>query len=145
MAEQNNTANLREWFRECPAILKKNRFMADYLSEKSTEYSIISSPSSLRSRENILGERVLDDIQVQNFIFASKQPYGSDVVQNLQNLLFYQDVQNWMLEKNNAGEFPEWDGGKVLSILPTLTAYPVEGGSDVAKYQIQIQITYRRT
>lgn len=140
----NNTGKLREWLRECPAVSKKNRFHADYLGDEPTEYSILSSPSALRSHENILGETVLDDIQMQNFIIASREPYGADVAQNLENLLFYQGVTQWIVEKNNAGEFPEWEGGKVTSILPTLSAYPMQGGSTAAKYQIQIQVTYRR-
>ncbi len=144
MSAVNNTEKLREWLRECPAVLKTNRFHADYLGEKPTEYSIISSPSALRNHENILGETVLDDIQFQNFIIASKVPYGADVLQNLDNLKFYQDVLEWIVEKNNAGEFPGWEGGTVKAILPTLTAYPVQGGSNAAKYQIQIQVTYRR-
>lgn len=144
MAEANNTANLRDWFRECPAISKANRFRADYLAENPTEYGLFSSPSSLLSHENILGETVLNDIQIQNFILASREPYGSDASQNLANLLFYQDVMKWIIDQNNAGNFPEWDGGVVRAILPTLTAYPVQGGSTMAKYQIQISVTYRR-
>lgn len=144
MADTDNVANLRNWFRQCPAVLKRNRFRADYLAEAATEYSIFTSPSTLRSHENILGEVVLDDIQTQNFIFASKVPYGPDVEQNLANLVFYQDVMRWMIEQNNSGNFPEWEGGTVRAILPTITAYPAQAGSDTAKYQIQVQITYRR-
>lgn len=144
MAEVNNTEKLWQWFRTCPVILKSNRFRADYLDENATGYSIFSSPSTLRSHENILGETVLDDLQVQNFIFASKEPFGADTAQNLSNLAFYQDVIEWMVEQNNIGNFPEWDGGTVRSIMPTLTAYPAQSGTNVAKYQIQIQVTYRR-
>ncbi len=144
MSEVNNTEKLREWLRECPAVKKTNRFQADYLGENPTEYSILSSPSALRSHENILGEMVLDDIQYQNFIIASREPYGADVAQNLANLGFYQKMMDWIVEQNNVGNFPEWEGGTVKSILPTLTPYPMQGGSNMAKYQIQIQVSYRR-
>lgn len=140
----NNTESLRSWFRECPAISGQNRFRADYLAEAATEYAVFSVPSTLKYHENILGERVLNDDQTQNFIFASKEVYGADAQQNLANLAFYQDVVNWIIEKNAAQEFPEWDGGRVRAILPTLTAYPAQVGSNVAKYQIQIRIDYRR-
>ena len=140
----NNTESLRSWFRQCPEINKNNRFRADYLAEGATEYAIMSVPSTLRYHENILGEEVLDDDQVQNFIFASKEVYGADIQQNLANLAFYQAVVNWIIEKNNKKEFPEWDGGRIRSILPTLTAYPAQVGSNVAKYQIQLRINYRR-
>ena len=82
--------------------------------------------------------------QTFNFIFASKESYGADVQQNLANMGFYDAVCAWILEQNNARQFPTISGGKVKSIVPTLTAYPAEIGSDSAKYQIQIKLTYRR-
>jgi len=140
----NNTESLRNWFRKCPEISRNNRFRADYLAEGPTEYAIMSVPSTLKYHENILGEEVLDDNQVQNFIFASKEVYGADVQQNLANLAFYQSIVNWIIDRNNVKDFPEWDGGRIRSILPTLTAYPAQVGSNVAKYQIQLRINYRR-
>lgn len=143
MAE-NNIESLRTWFRECPAISKTAHFRADFLSPEPTEYALFSVPSSLAYRENILGEEVLEDIQSQNFIFSSKEFYGADTKQNIANIGFYQTITNWILEKNANREFPDWDGGTVKSIVPTLTAYPSQVGSAAAKYQIQIRVTYRR-
>lgn len=144
MPSENNTENLRLWFRECPVINKKKKFNVDYLSESPTEYAINAVPSSLRYTENIWGERLLDDIQEQNFVFASKEVYGADIRQNIQNLGFYQDITTWIIDRNNAGDFPGWDSGKVISIVPTLTAAPIRVGSSAAMYQIQIKVTYRR-
>lgn len=142
--ETNNLESLRSWFRECPHINKNAHFRADFLSPDPTEYALFSVPSSLAYHENILGEEVLEDIQSQNFIFSSKEFYGADTKQNIANVGFYQKVTSWILEKNAAREFPEWDGGVVKSIVPTLTAYPSQVGSAAAKYQIQIRVTYRR-
>lgn len=142
--ETNNIEALREWFRECPEISRDNYFRADFLAPDPTEYAIFSVPSALAFHENILGEYELDDIQSQNFIFSSKEHYGADTRQNMENLAFYQKVTAWILEQNNAGSFPEWDEGRVRSIVPTLTAYPAQVGSSAAKYQIQIRVTYRR-
>ncbi len=140
----NNTEALRAWFRQCPAISGQKRFRADYLAENPTEYAVFSVPSALRSHENILGETVIDDDQTQNFIFASKEVYGADIQQNLANLAFYQEVTEWIIDQNTEGNFPDWDGGTVKAILPTLTAYPAQVGSSTAKYQIQIKVNYRR-
>ena len=115
----NNTESLRNWFRKCPEISRNNRVRADYLAEGPTEYAIMSVPSTLKYHENILGEEVLDDDQVQNFIFASKEVYGADVQQNLANLAFYQSIVNWIIDRNNAKDFPEWDSGRIRSILPS--------------------------
>jgi hypothetical protein len=142
--ELNNTEQLRDWFRTCPAIEKSNRFRVDYLTETPTEYAIYAVPSTLKTHENILGEEVLDDIQTQNYIFASKEVYGSDIQQNLDNLGFYDDVIRWIVDQNTTQNFPDWCGGKVKSIFPTLTPYVAQPGSSTAKYQIQLKITYRR-
>lgn len=57
----NSIDSLRQWFRQCPLLSKSNRFGADYLGENPTEYAIYASPSTLKYRENILGESVLED------------------------------------------------------------------------------------
>lgn len=144
MPDVNNTEKLRAWFRTCPVILDTNRFYVDYLSESPTEYAIYASPSTITYHENVLGEEVPDDIQTLNFVFASKESYGADVQQNLANMGFYDDVVAWVIEQNSLRNFPAINGGRVKSIVPTLTAYPAQIGSDSAKYQIQLRMTYKR-
>lgn len=143
MSQTNNAENLRTWLRTCPAIAKKNRFGADYMGENATEYGIYSVPSSLRYRENILGEKIPLLNQEQNFIFAAKSPYGSDIKQNLDNLGFWQDIVNWIWQQNSEQNFPEWDGGHVKSIVPTLTGALTQAGNDAARYQIQLRVAYQ--
>ena len=144
MPELNNTEQLRAWFRTCPAILASNRFRIDYLSENPTEYAIYASPSTIVYHENVLGEAIPNDIQTLNFIFASKESFSADVQQNLANLGFYDAVVAWVIEQNSIRNFPQIKGGTVKSIVPTLTAYPAQVGSDAAKYQIQLRMTYKR-
>ena len=121
-----------------------NRFRVDYLAENPTEYALYSVPSPIAYFENVLGEEVPADIQTVNFIFASKESYGADVIANLANLGFYDEVTMWIMEQNRLRNFPRIREGVVRSIVPTLTAFPAEIGSDAAKYQIQIRMTYRR-
>lgn len=146
MSQQvNNIEELRAWFRACPAIVASNRFGVNHVSEKPTEYALYSVPSNLQYRENVLGERVLTDIQTENYIFASKESYGADIEQNIAVLGWYQTVVAWIIEQNNIGNFPNIAEGKAHSILPTLSAYPAEVSSSVAKYQIQLAVSYRRS
>lgn len=144
MPEINNVEQLRDWFRTCPAISDKNRFRVDYLSESPTEYAIYATPSTISYKENVLGEEIPNAIQTLNFIFASKESYGADVQQNLANMGFYDDVVLWVIEQNAKRNFPQINGGRVKSIVPTLTAYPAQIGSNSAKYQIQLRMTYKR-
>lgn len=143
MPELNNINQLRMWLRQCPALSVENRFRINYLGGGSTEYALYSSPSAIRYTENVLGEEVPEDIQELNFVFASKESYGSDVEQNLLSLAFYDDVCAWIIEQNSLRNFPQIEGGRVKSIVPTLSAFPAEVGSSVAKYQIQLKMTYK--
>ena len=140
----NNTASMRTWLRTCSEIVNTRAFGADYLADNES-YSLDVTPTALRYRENILGDMVLRDVQEQNFVFASRDPYGDDLQQNLDNLAFFQAVAKWIIDQNSTRNFPEWEGGKVVSIVPTLTAYPIAMGSAFARYQIQIRVTYRVT
>lgn len=141
----NLTDALRVWFRDCPALTAGAKFGVNYLAERPTEYAVYATPSTIRYRENVLGEEVPEDTQTQNFIFASKEAYGADTGTNIAAMAFYEAVTVWIQAQNAARNFPRFTGGKVRSITPTLTAYPAEVGADTAKYQIQLKITYRRT
>ncbi len=141
----NNVEHLRKWFRGCPALLKSNHFRVDYLAEEATEYALYSVPSTMSFHENVLGEMVPDDVQNLNFIFASKEAFGAAEMQNIANYGFYQDVIAWIIEQNAAGNLPPINEGRVLSIVPTLTAYVSAPGVNSAKYQIQIKVRYRLT
>ena len=142
MPSTNNTGVMREWLRQCPAIEQARAFGVDFL-DSSSSYSLDAVPTALKYRENILGDMVLQQRQEQNYVLASRDPYGADVAQNLDNLGALQAVTAWIIDRNNARDFPAWEGGEVVAIVPTLTAYPMALGSAFARYQIQIKVTYR--
>ena len=143
MSLVNNAQALRQWLRQCPALQPTNRFHVDYIAEEPTDYALIATPSTIRYRENVLGEHVPADIQTINYIFASREIYGADEAQNLANLEFYQDVVQWVADQNDLRNFPRIEGGDVQAVRPTLTAYAAAPGVDTARYQIQIEITYK--
>ena len=145
MPSITNIAAIRQWLRGCPALSDQTRFRVDFLQEAPTEYALYSSPSTISYRENVLGDYVPEDYQTLNFIFASRESYGADIQQALANLGFYDAICAWIIDQNNARNYPEISDGEVRSIVPTLTAYPAEVGNDAAKYQIQIRMTYKRS
>ena len=138
----NNTAALRAWLRTCSALVLTRLFGVDYLADDES-YSLDAVPTALKYRGNILGEMVLRETQEQNYVFASRDPYGTEFEQNLENLGVMQAVSAWIIDQNNIRNFPDWEGGEVVAIVPTLNAYPISMGSAFARYQIQIKVTYR--
>jgi len=143
MPEISNAEHLRQWLFGCEAIDDTKRFGVDYLGDEPTEYALITVPSGLKWTENIVGERKLRGEQEQSFIFASQEHYGADVARNLQNLAFCQTVMSWIMARNAAQDFPEWEGGTVTGVVPTLTGAPIAFGAGAARYQIQLKVTYK--
>lgn len=143
--ESNSIAEaLHDWMRACPYLKAGAKVGIDYLPDRPTEYAVYATPSTIRYHENVLGEEVPDSVQTLNFTFASKEPFGADVTQNLTNQAFYEAITVWIWEQNAARNLPRIPGGTVKSIVPTLTAYIAEASADVARYQIQLKLTYRR-
>lgn len=139
----NNLGSVRAWLRTCPSVARNVPFGADYLADDPNKYALVSTPSQRRVRENILGEVELLPVQVQNFVFAYRAPYGAAVAQNLDNLAFFQAVEAWIWEQNAEHNMPDWEGGTIESIVPTLSPTIMEYGTATARYQIQIRVTYQ--
>lgn len=141
---QQTVEAIRNWFRECPALKKGNRFGVDNFSYDPTEYAIFMSPSSLASFVDITGDVIVKPIQELNFNFASREKHPSDVLQALANHGFYDGVINWIIEQNKIKNFPEIADGSVISIMPSLTQYLFEAGTNSGRYQISCKMKYRR-
>ena len=138
----NNVEHLRKWLRDCPALLPENSFRVDYLAEEPVEYSLISVPSTIAYRKNVLGEEIPKKEQKMDFIFATREYWGADEAQNIDNYGFYQDVIVWIITQNAARNFPRVNEGRVTAIKPTLSQYVTAPGADSARYQIQIEVSY---
>lgn len=141
---QQTADAIRDWFRQCPAIARENRFGVDSLSADPTQYAIFLSPSNLASYTDIFGNTYLKSVQELNFIFASREKHPRDVLQALANHGFYDEVMAWILQQNAHKDFPEISIGTVISIMPTMTQYLFEAGANSGRYQISCKMKYRR-
>ena len=139
-----NVDAIRDWFRECPHLQPGNRFGIDYLSADPTEYAIYMQPSTLASFIDVTGDVCIRSVQELNFIFASREKHSSDVLQALANHGFYDGVINWIIRQNKQKNFPEIADGKVISVMPSLTQYLFEAGTNSGRYQISCKMKYRR-
>ena len=143
MPEISNAGHLRRWLLRCEALDASKRFGVDYLGDEPTEYALVTAPSGLKWRENILGEWKPLPEQEQSFILAAREPHGADAARNLDNLAACQAVMNWIMERNAARDFPEWEGGTVTGVTPTLADAPVAFGAGSAIYRIQLKVNYK--
>lgn len=125
---------IRDFIATCP-YLHDGKIGVDYL-ENEMAYSIEPSPVAPRV------SNFIDDSGIKQFafIFASRESYGQETIQNILNTEFYEDFSNWIEEQDNAGNLPEVEG--IETIECTSTGYAYQTGIDMARYQIQLRITY---
>ena len=84
-----------------------------------------------------------DSIRQYAFIFTSREPYGADVLTNIDNSGFYEKLAD-EIERNNENEiFPLLDDGlEPLKIEVTSTGYAFAVTEDTAQFQIQLKLKY---
>lgn len=81
------------------------------------------------------------------FVFCSREPYGAEVVQNIESSGFYEDFSNEIENKSDQGILPiEIDNVESLSIKVISSAYVVAANQgvteDAAMYQINLVFKY---
>ena len=79
----------------------------------------------------------------EEFIFCSRESYGGNVFENLENINFYENFVSWLEEKNRTGDLPILDGNREVEKIEILTpGYAFQTDVDKARYQIQLRLIY---
>lgn len=115
------------------------RVNVNYLEENTDTYSIEEVPVEPIVKKYING----DSIRQYAFIFTSREPYGVDILTNIDNSGFYEKLAD-EIERNNENEiFPLLDDGlEPLKIEVTSTGYAFAVSEDTAQFQIQLKLKY---
>lgn len=115
------------------------RVNVNYLEENPDAYSIEEVPIEPILKKYVNG----DSIRQYAFIFTSREPYGIDVLTNIDNSGFYEKLAD-EIEINNDNEvYPLLDKGlEPLKIEVISTGYAVAVTEDTAQYQIQLKLKY---
>ncbi|MFT8889867.1 MAG: hypothetical protein ABF904_13795 [Ethanoligenens sp.] len=130
--------SLYEYFKSCP-LLGDNKINVDYLPETAVEYTIdviTGDPIITRYARGAALRQYL-------FAFGSREFYGPDVMQNLANSGFYEDLAAWLDAQTAAKNFPVLpDGQTPRKIEAQSTGYLFGADPDTARYQIQCRLIY---
>ena len=130
------------YIRGCPCLKKFNGAInvnVNYLGDDSTTYSIEEVPVKPIIKKYVDGSTMR---QFQ-FIFASREPYGSDVLQNIENSGFYEEFSSWIENNNSQGIFPNFDEGKIVDNIEVLSpGYAFMVDENVVRYQIELRLIY---
>ena len=134
--------SLRNYMRNLKCLDTFNnavRVNINYLEPNADNYSIEEVPVEPIVKKYVNG----DSIRQYAFIFTSREPYGADVLTNIDNSGFYEKLAD-EIEKNNYNEiFPLLDDGlEPLEIKVTSTGYAFAVTEDTAQFQIQLRLKY---
>lgn len=131
---------LRDYISQCSYLYEFNKGInIDYLDNNSTMYSIEEVPC-----EPIIKRYINGDTKRQyDFIFASRESYGADVFQNIENSGFYENFSRWIEEESSKGNLPSLEGNREsLEIKVSTTGYAFQTDDNSARYQIQLKLIY---
>lgn len=135
---------LRTYIRKCPALRKYNKAVkvnVDYLEDKPTTYSIEEVPSNVVIQKYVDGSSKRQYV----FVFASRESYSEDVIDNINNSGFYEDFAEWLEEQTNNDNLPFiGDDKEVLKIEAMTNGYAFKTDVDTARYQIQCRMIYMK-
>lgn len=130
--------SIRSYLGTCP-LLSDGNINVNYLGTDAGEYSIYVKD------ELPIVKRYSDGSTLRqiNFVFTSREYYGSDVITNLENSGFYEEFSNWIENNNSEGILPSIEGNKIVQSIECLSpGYIFDNETDTARYQIQCRLTY---
>lgn len=132
--------SIRDFIAECPYLDDFHKGVnVNFLSEQTVSYTIEEVPANAIVKRYVNG----DTIRQALFIFASREFYGADIVQQLDNSLFYEKLSNWFEVQTRQGLLPSLEENRqALRIEATTCGYAFDTEIDKARYQIQFKLEY---
>ncbi len=132
---------VRNYIASCP-LLENNAILGiDKLDSMGIAYTIDAIPS------DPIIKRYADGGQMRQFqfVFASRQYYGMNVIENLENSGFYENFVDWIEQNNEKGLSNLIDLGenrKAIAIEISSMPYVYDTEENTARYQVQLNLKY---
>lgn len=131
--------SIRDYMLNCPVLDAYAKLNVDFLGTQPTEYTIDSQPTTSIVKQYVDGSAIKQFV----FAFGSREYYGPDVLQNIENSGFYEELSEWFDEQSKIGNLPTLkDGKKAIKIEALTTGYLFDATEDNARYQIQARLIY---
>lgn len=131
--------SVREYFLKCPYLEDDVRLSVDFLGDQPLEYGIYTEPINPTIKKYVDG----DELKQFGFIFTTRSHMSGDLVTQLENSAFFDNLIEWIQEMNNKKEFPELEGDKYPTKLEIITnGYLSSADVGSSQYQIQMRLVY---
>ena len=133
--------SIREFVNGCPLLQEFDALVGvEYLEENTKSYMIEASVTDTPIQKRYLNG---DTIRHFNFVFASREYFGLDTVENMDVAEFYEDFSEWLEECSLTNNLPDLGEGKEATKIRALTnGYVMNADETKAQYQIQCQLVY---
>ena len=127
---------IRKFFMQCP-LLKNGALNIDHLDSDAINYSINSDINS-----NLVIKRYRDGGELRQFLFTfmSTEIRSQDIVDQIQAMGFYEQLEDWIELQNKINNLPDIEGIQSIEIMSP--AFLWDASESVSYYQIQLRITY---
>lgn len=129
---------IRKYLIENKIVDEECRVNVDFLGENPTEFAII--PIAV----NPILKKYIDGSSLRQYQFQliSCSYYGADVLQNMANSKFYEELYDKIETFNDEGILPDIEGIESIECLNNGAI--LDATVNAARYSIQMRITYEK-
>ena len=122
----------------CP-FLEVEGVNINFLGSKPTSYTIEPMPNTPVIRKYVDGA----ELRQYDFVFASREYFGQDVINNGKITAFYEKLQEWIEKQSDIGNLPILEGKKQAQAIEVVAGgYLYDQTETTARYQIQCKLIY---
>ncbi len=141
LIEVNNLriTKLREYLISVISEIKETyeQINVGFLSNEINNYSLDKIPTSKVVENWIIGQTVYKEI----YSFRSRMNYSADVMDNIENIGFFEIFESKIKQKNINNELPNIEGIQSIECLNCGSMN--NANTNTAEFDIQIQIEYK--
>lgn len=129
---------IRTYLATCP-LLAGGKLNVDFLPPEAATYSVDVVPVTPVIKQYLDGSSNRQFL----FVLATRAYYGALIRQQLDNLTFFEEFEEWLADQNRARNFPALGEGRTgRGLGVTTSGYVFAPDTDTARYQIQCRLTY---
>lgn len=127
---------IRQYLIDIDVIDDNCRINVDFLGEEPTEFAIVPIAVDPIIERWITGQ----SIRQYQFELISCNDYGADVMQNMANSRFYEELYDLIEKNNKENTLPDIEGIQKIECLNNGAI--LDANTNTARYSIQMKITY---
>ena len=127
-----------DYVTQCP-LLSEGYIRVDSLGSRPIEYGIATLPC------DPVVKKYVDGSSIRQYLFGvtSREYYSIDMIQNIKNSEFYENLADWFEDQNKAHNFPDLGEGKTVQKMELVTSgYLYSTDRKTARYQLEVRIIY---